>query len=184
MAVQFYCHIFSVWLWVGEKSYNQSVCASFSFQSAFMWSLVCFFVHWWDVESFKVSLLVAFAAAVCPEWTFPCKMLVSIIPASTWSFLMCWARWCWAHCCPWMVLIVDVVAGIDCYTISESRFWFTRHRHSSAVYCWVMPGFCSILHRILVPTSIYLTDFDQEQKSSIWTVRLWWTKFQTVHIPC
>ena len=66
-----------------------------------MWSLVCCFVHRWGA----VSLLVAFAAAVCFEWTFPCKMPSCTIPASRWRFLLCWARCCW---------VLLSLNGVDC----------------------------------------------------------------------
>ena len=55
---------------------------------------------------------------------------------------------------PWMVLIVDVVAGTDCCIISESCFRFTSCRHSSAACCRIMSRFCSIFERILMWTSI------------------------------
>ena len=54
------------------------------------------------------------------------------------------------YCCPWMVLIVEFVAGTDCCTISESYFRFTSLQHSSAACCRVMSGFCSIFDGILV----------------------------------
>ena len=105
------------------------VCVCYFFQSAFvMWSLVCCFMRRWGAESYFVSLLVAFAVAVCFEWTFPCKMLASTIPASGWRFLLCWAWWCW---------VPLSLNGVDCGCCCG--YWLLYH------ICRVMSGFSSTL---------------------------------------
>ena len=68
------------------------------------------------------------------------------------------------YCCPWMVLIVGVVLGTDCCTISESCFRFTNCWHSSAACCRAMFGFCSIFDRILLWSSLYLAQLNQQTK--------------------
>ena len=137
MVVQFHRHIFAVRLWVGKEYCFQTVC----FMSVFvLWSLV---------RCFAVTLPITFMAAVSIEGAFLSKMPATTIPASRW-FLLCYFRWLLSL----IVLIVDVVAGTNCCTISDSCFKFTSHRHSSVTCCRVKSGFCSIFDKILVRTSV------------------------------
>ena len=115
--------LFPVWLWVREKSCYQTVYMCFSLQPAFvMWSLVCSFMHWWGAESFFVSLLIVFMAAVCFKWIFLCKMPASTIPASGWRFLLCWSRWCWVRLS---------LNGVNCECCSGC--WLLYHTSDSPV---------------------------------------------------
>ena len=77
--------------------------------------VVVVFVHWWSTESFFVSLMVAFAAVVCFEWTFPCQMPAST-SASGWRFLL------WCTRCSWVLLSLN---GVD----SGSYFKYCQLYH-------------------------------------------------------